>query len=154
MFYRHRSFPLQRVLLDRQMAWSQQKFPSYEQCKKLVDDWTCSKCQIEHVVKTHSIAHKSPALMQSFIYKINLLCDCRQNHLTSGSWRKLIFVTTVLLTSFIDIATFPLPTNGSSKMLPFRLYTASMRNRGMSSSNLSTFLSRSRLSNTRECEWM
>lgn len=40
---------------------------------------------------------------------------------TSGFFLMLIFVYTVLLTSFIDIATLPFPTSGSSKMFPFRL---------------------------------
>lgn len=57
----------------------------------------------------------------------------------------LIFVYTELLTSFIDMATLPLPTIGNRRIFPFRLYVASMRSRGMSKSKLSNFFSRSKL---------
>lgn len=57
----------------------------------------------------------------------------------------LIFVYTELLTSFMDMATFPLPTSGSRSMFPFKLYVASMRIFGMIKSKLSSFFSRSRL---------
>lgn len=57
----------------------------------------------------------------------------------------LIFVYTELLTSFIDIATFPLPTIGSKRIFPFKLYVASIRNFGINRSKLNSFFSRSRL---------
>lgn len=66
---------------------------------------------------------------------------------TSGFFRMLIFVYTELLTSFMVIATFPLPTIGSSKILPFKLYVASIRSFGMTKSNDKSFFSKSRLHN-------
>lgn len=57
----------------------------------------------------------------------------------------LIFVYTELFTSFMDIATFPLPTIGSKRMFPFKLYVASMRSFGINKSKLKSFFSKSRL---------
>lgn len=68
-----------------------------------------------------------------------------RKNFTSGFFRMLIFVDTELLTSFIDIATSPLPTNGNNKIFPFKLYVASIRNRGIAKSKFKRLFTKSKL---------